>query len=58
MLTWFIEWTTRLNETNHLAYALVTVAVMALMGISIAMIAELILKLVGVRSNKADQPHH
>lgn len=50
MIASFIEWTTRLNETDLLAFALVTVGVMAAVGIAIALVADLIFKLLGIKA--------
>ena len=59
MLAWFIEWTTQLNQTNHLAFAVVTVLTMATVGGGIAVVAELLLKLFGAsRSGAPDHHHH
>jgi hypothetical protein len=57
MITDFIEWTTHLNQTDRVAFALVTVAVMAGVGVFIATIAELIFKALGVRTGKPDHHH-
>lgn len=52
MLSEFIEWTTRLNESNRLAFALVTVGVMAAVGIAIATVAELVFRVLGIKPGK------
>lgn len=56
MFDMFIAWTTQLNQTNHLIFALVTVLTMALTGIGIASFVELILKVMG--AGKSGAPHH
>lgn len=58
MFAWFIEWTTQLNQTDHLAFAIVTVLTMALSGIGIAMTAELVLKRFGASKSSAPEHHH
>jgi hypothetical protein len=58
MIRWFIDWTTRLNATDGLAFALVTVAVMAATGVAIAVVAELLFKALGIGAGKADRHHH
>jgi hypothetical protein len=56
MLDWFIQWTTQLNQTNHLGFAVVTVVTMASIGVAIAVVAEVILKrLSGGKSGAAGQ---
>ncbi|MBI5268511.1 MAG: hypothetical protein HY856_02415 [Burkholderiales bacterium] len=58
MLAWFIDWTTQLNATNRLGFAVVTVLTMATIGVAIAMVAELILKrLSSGKSGAAGDPH-
>ncbi|MBT9536845.1 MAG: hypothetical protein AAB283_04645 [Planctomycetota bacterium] len=57
MITQFIEWTTYLNETNKLAFALVTVGVMAAVGIVIAFIAEPVFKVLGIKTEKMGHHH-
>ncbi|WP_374675405.1 hypothetical protein [Ideonella sp.] len=58
MLAWFIDWTTQLNQTNHLAFAVVTVVTMASIGVCIAMVAELVLKRLSAgKSGAAGDPH-
>lgn len=58
MLDWFIQWTTQLHETNHLAFAAVTVLTMVAIGVAIAVAAELVLKrLSGGRSGAPGQHH-
>lgn len=57
MLADFIAWTTHLNETNRLAFALVTVGVMAGVGILFATITELIFKVLGIKSGKGEHHH-
>lgn len=57
MLTDFIAWTTHLNETNRLAFALVTVGVMAGVGIAFAAITELVFRLLGIKAGKPEHHH-
>ena len=57
MITQFIEWTTYLNETNKLAFALVTVGVMAAVGVVIAFIAEPVFKVLGIKTEKMGHHH-
>lgn len=58
MLAWFIDWTTRLNQTHHLAFAAVTVITMATIGVAIAMVAEWLLKRLSAgKSGAASDPH-
>jgi len=57
MLADFIAWTTHLNETNRLAFALVTVGVMAGVGILFATITELVFKVLGIKSGKGEHHH-
>jgi hypothetical protein len=58
MFAWFIEWTTQLNQTNHLGFAIVTVLTMAGVGIGIAVVAELLLKRFGAaKSGAPEHPH-
>lgn len=57
MLADFIAWTTHLNETNRLAFALVTVGVMAGVGIVFAAITELVFKLLGIKAGKPEHHH-
>lgn len=58
MLAWFIEWTTRLNQTDHLAFAAVTVLTMAGIGVAIAVTAELVLKKLSAGKSAAAGHHH
>ncbi|MDP1651843.1 MAG: hypothetical protein Q8L56_03875 [Rhodocyclaceae bacterium] len=58
MLDWFIEWTTQLNQTDHLLFGLVTVLTMALTGIGIAGLVELLLKGMGAGKSGAPDHHH
>ncbi|MDI6746434.1 MAG: hypothetical protein QMD17_04760 [Rhodocyclaceae bacterium] len=53
----FIAWTTHLNETNRFAFALVTVATMAGVGILFAAITELVFKTLGIKSGKGEHHH-
>ncbi|MDP1606105.1 MAG: hypothetical protein Q8L93_05625 [Rhodocyclaceae bacterium] len=57
MIADFIAWTTHLNETNRLAFALVTVGVMAGVGILFATITEVIFKVLGIKSGKGEHHH-
>lgn len=57
MLASFIEWTTELNRTHPLGFAVVTVLTMATVGGAIALTAEFVLKkLSGGKSSAPD--HH
>jgi hypothetical protein len=53
----FIDWTTHLNETNRLAFALVTVGVMATVGLTIAAVAELVFRALGIKTGRARHRH-
>lgn len=57
MIADFIAWTTHLNETNRLAFALVTVVVMAGVGIFFATVTEVIFKVLGIKSGKGEHHH-
>lgn len=57
MLADFIAWTTHLNETNRFAFALVTVVVMAGVGILFAAITEVVFKLLGIKAGKPEHHH-
>jgi len=57
MLAWFIQWTTQLNQTNHVGFAAVTVLTMAAIGIGLAGTAELILRRLAAKSSGAPDPH-
>ncbi|MDO9601950.1 MAG: hypothetical protein Q7J02_06525 [Rhodocyclaceae bacterium] len=46
-----------MNETNHLAFALVTVGVMAGVGILFAAITEVVFKMLGIKSGKGEHQH-
>jgi hypothetical protein len=54
MISSFIEWTTRLNATHPLAFALVTVATMAALGIAIAVVVEVAFKLLGIKTRAGE----
>ncbi|MEK8032511.1 hypothetical protein AACH06_16930 [Ideonella sp. DXS29W] len=54
MLTWFIQWTTHLNRTNHVGFAIVTVLTMATIGIALAVLTELIIKRFAGRTGAPD----
>jgi hypothetical protein len=56
MLDWFIQWTTQLNQTNHLGFAVVTVVTMVTIGVGIAVVAELILT--RLSAGKSGAPSH
>lgn len=58
MLAWFIEWTTQLNQTNHWAFAVVTVLTMVTIGVGIAAVAELILTRLSRGKSGAPGHHH
>jgi len=57
MLDWFIQWTTQLNQTNHVGFAVVTVLTMAAIGIGLAGTAELIIRRLAAHSG-ATEHHH
>lgn len=57
MFAEFIAWTTHLNETNRLAFALVTVVLMAGVGIVFAALAEVVFKVLGIQSGKGEHHH-
>lgn len=57
-MQWFIELTTRLNETNHLGFAIATVLTMAGVGTGIAVIAEVLLKMFGATKSGAPEHRH
>lgn len=57
MVEQFIEWTTCLNETNSLAFALVTVGTMSVVGIGIAFAMELVFKIIGIKIEKIEHHH-
>lgn len=58
MFAWFLEWTTQLNQTNPLGFAIVTVLTMAFVGIGIAVVAEMLLKRFGASRSGAPEHHH
>ncbi|WP_333653951.1 hypothetical protein [Dissulfurispira sp.] len=57
MVEQFIEWTTRLNETNSLAFAFVTVGTMIVVGVGIALVVELVFKILGIKTEKIEHHH-
>lgn len=58
MLAWFIEWTTQLNQTNHPAFAVVTVLTITTVGAGIAVVAELLLVRFRIGKSGAPEHHH
>jgi hypothetical protein len=58
MFSWFIEWTTQLNQTNRLAFAFVTVLTMVAVGGGIAIVAETLLKRLGITKSSAPRHDH
>ena len=58
MLAWFIQWTTQLNQTDHLAFAVVTVLTMATIGVGIAVVAEVLLMRLSSGKSGAPEHHH
>ena len=58
MLAWFIDWTTQLNQNNRVGYAVVTVLTMATIGVSIAVVVELLLKRLSAGKSAAAGRHH
>ena len=57
MLAWFIQWTTQLNQTNHVGFAAVTVLTMAAIGIGLAGMAEVILKRLAGKPGAPEHQH-
>ena len=57
MLAWFIQWTTQLNQNNHVGFAAVTVLTMATIGVGIAVLAELLLVRLSGRKSAAPDHH-
>lgn len=53
----FIAWTTQLNAASPLLFAIVTVAVMAVVGVFFAALMELVFKAIGVRAGRPDGLH-
>lgn len=58
MFAWFLEWTTQLNQTDRLGFAIVTVLTMAAVGIGIAVVAEVLLKQFGATKSGAPEHNH
>lgn len=58
MLAWFIEWTTQLNQTNRLGFAVVTVLTMVAIGVGIAVVVEVLLKRLSAGKSAAAGSHH
>ena len=58
MLTWFIQWTAQLNQTNHVAFAAVTVLTMTTIGVGIAVVAEVVLMRLSAGKSGAAGHHH
>ncbi len=52
-----IKWVVELNQTNHVGFGILTVAVMAGMGGAIALIAEGVFAALGIRSDKIEIQH-
>ncbi|MCS7150595.1 MAG: hypothetical protein N2Z40_06815 [Caldimicrobium sp.] len=52
MLVEFIEWTTNLHKTDRLLFAIVTIITMAVCGAAIAIVVELVMKLMGIGEDK------
>ena len=53
----FIAWTTHLNETDRLAFAVVTVITMMMVGLTIAVVAELVFRFLGIKTGRLRQRH-
>jgi hypothetical protein len=53
----FIQWTTRLNQTNHVGFAVVTVLTMTGVGVGIAVVAEAILRRLSAGRSTAPSSH-
>lgn len=51
------NWLVELSTNNHLAFALLTVATTGTVGILLAVIMEVLFKLLGIQTNKADSLH-
>ncbi len=58
MFASFLEWTTQLNQTNPLGFAIVTVLTMASVGVGVAVVAELLLKKFGAAKSGAPKHPH
>lgn len=54
MITQFIEWTTHLSRTSNAAFAFVTVATMAVVGIGLSLVVEIIFKVIGMKADKVE----
>lgn len=51
------KWLVELSANNHLAFALLTVAITGAVGILLAVIMEALFKFFGIQTNKADSLH-
>ena len=51
------KWIVELNQTNHLAFGLLTVGCMAVIGGVMAVIAEVFFSALGIRSDKIEIQH-
>jgi len=58
MLAWFIQWTTQLNQTDHVAFAAITVLTMATIGGGLAVVAEVLLRRLSTGNSGAAEAHH
>jgi len=52
-----MNWVVELNKTNHFAFGLLTVTTMATLGLSIALVAELFFKALGIKNDKIEIHH-
>jgi hypothetical protein len=52
-----INWVVELNKSNHSGFAILTVATMAVVGIFIAVLAELVFKGLGIKTEKIEIKH-
>ena len=57
MLAWFIQWTTQLNQADHVAFAAVTVLTMAAIGGGLALVAEVLLMRLAAGRSGAPEHH-
>ena len=52
-----MNWVVELNKTNHFGFGVLTVVTMAGLGLTIAMIAELFFKALGIKNDKIEIQH-
>ncbi|MBI5408989.1 MAG: hypothetical protein HZA14_06455 [Nitrospirae bacterium] len=53
----FASWVAELNKTNHIGFGLLTIGTMAGIGITIAFLAEMIFKALGIKNDKIEIHH-